>query len=122
MATRTLSRTGGLQDNGIFICYAWPRGHSVTQADCSIAALLFVLHGHKGPNPHRLITAQWHFYLLCMATRALSHTGGLQHNGTFICYAWPQMPLAIQADYSITALLIFMHGHKGHQPHRLITA
>ena len=44
-------------------------------------------------------------------------------NGPFICYAWPlQRPTATQADYSITALLFVMHGHKGPQPHRLITA
>ena len=57
-----------------------------------------------------------------MATKALSHTGGLQHNGTFICYAWPQRPSATRVDYSITTLSFFMRGQKGPQPQRLITA
>ena len=48
------------------------------------------MHGPKGPQPHRLI---------------------IQHNGTFICYAWPQKPSATQADYSITALLLAMLGY-----------
>ena len=144
MATKALSHTGSLQHHGTFICYAWPQRPSATQAHYSITAvffcyawpqrpsatqadysmmtLLFVMHGHKGPQPHRLITASRHFYLLCMATKALSHTGLLQHNGSFICYAWPQRPSATQADYSITAVLFVMHGHKGPQPHRLITA
>ena len=82
----------------------------------------FVMHGHKGPQPHRLIAAQ----------------------GPVICYAWPQRPSATQADYStmalsfvmhghkrpsatqanysIMVLLFVMHGHNGPQPHRLITA
>ena len=57
-----------------------------------------------------------------MAIKAISHTGGLQHNGTFICYAWPQRSPATEADYSILALLFFIHGHKGPLAHRLITA
>ena len=57
-----------------------------------------------------------------MDTQALSHTVLLQHNGIFICYAWPREPSVTQADYSITALLYIMHGHKGHQSHRLIKA
>ena len=80
------------------------------------------MHGHKDPQPHSLIIAQWHFYLLCMATKALSHIGLLQHNSTFICDAWPQRPSATQSYYSTVALLFVMHGHKGHQPHSLITA
>ena len=32
-------------------------------------------------------------------------------NGPFICYACPKRPSATQADYSITALLFFVHGH-----------
>ena len=59
---------------------------------------------------------------LIIATRALSHTGGLQHNGTFICYPWPQRPSVKQSYYITMALLFVMHGHKGPQPHRLITA
>ena len=55
-----------------------------------------------------------------MATKALSYTGWLQHNGTFICYAWPQRPSATQADYSITALLFVMHGHTGWLQHNCI--
>ena len=54
----------------------------------SAMASSFVMNGHKGPQPHRLITAQWLFYLLCMATQALSHTGWLQHNCTVVGRAW----------------------------------
>ena len=50
----------------------------------SAMASSFVMNGHKGPQPHRLITAQWLFYLLCMAT---------------------------QADYSITAPLLAVLGY-----------
>ena len=39
------------------ICYAWPHRPSATQADYSITVLLFVMHGHTGPQPPRVITA-----------------------------------------------------------------
>ena len=45
------------------------------QADHSITVLLFVMPGHTGPQPHKLITAELSFYLLYMATQALSHPG-----------------------------------------------
>ena len=38
-------------------------------------AVFFVMDGHKDLEPHRLITAQLHFYLFWMATKALSHKG-----------------------------------------------
>ena len=43
--------------NGPFICYAWPHWPSATEADYSTTDLLFVMHGHTGPQPPRLITA-----------------------------------------------------------------
>ena len=33
------------------ICYAWPHRPPATQADYSITVLLFVMHGHTGPQP-----------------------------------------------------------------------
>ena len=122
MATKALSNTGLLNSNATFICYALLQRPSVKQTYYSVTALLFVMHGHKGPQPHRLITAEGHFLLLSMDTQALSHTVLLQHDGFFIFYARQRGPSATQADYSITALLYIMHGHKGHQSHRLITA
>ena len=85
---RPWSHTGWLQHNGTFICYAWPQRPSATQANYDITALIFVMHGHKGPQPHSLITELCHFYLICMATKALSHTAWLQHNCTIIGRAW----------------------------------
>ena len=122
MATKALSHTGWLQHNGTFICYGWPQRPSATQTNYSIMALLFVMHGHKGPQQHRLITASRHYYLVWMATKALRRTGRLQHKGTFNRYGWPQRPSATQTNYSITPLLFVMYGHKGPHPHRLITA
>ena len=65
--------------------------------------------GHKNflcPHPPAKVATK-----VCMATKALSHTGWLQHKGTFICYAWPLRPSATQADYSITALLLAVLGY-----------
>ena len=83
MATKAISHRGWLQ-----------------QTD-----LLFVMHGHTGPQPPRLITAQQTFHLLCMATQALSHRGRLQHNGPFSCYAWPHRPVCVVKSFRKSLVL-----------------
>ena len=64
MATQALSHTILLQHNGIFTFYAWLPGPSATQADYRITALLYLMHGHNGPQSNSLITAQWHLIVM----------------------------------------------------------
>ena len=77
---------------------------------------------NTNPNPNLnlrafLFVRPGHIYSRPLSTQVY------YSNGQFICYAWPHRPSTTQADYSITALHLFvMHGHKGPQLHRLITA